>query len=214
MIHYYLHGVKTILIESQYIGSCSYWKELLRSEKIYLDRHEHFVKRSYRNRAHILGANGLLRLSIPLESGKHQHSAMKDVRISYNENWQKIHWQSLTSTYRRSPFFEFYEDHLRKMYETQYELLFEYNYNFMQVITGLLKINLPVTETDKYIAAVDDNIKDYRNYFLPGKEPGNDFTVYPQVFSDRFEFIPDLCVLDLLFNMGTRSLDYLSAVKY
>lgn len=206
--------MKTILIESQYIGSCSYWKELLSAEKISFDKHEHFEKRSYRNRAHILGANGLLRLSIPLESGKHQHSAMKDVRISYNANWQKIHWQSLTSAYRRSPFFEFYEDQVRKMYDTQYELLFDYNNEFLKVICGLLKINLPVTATDKYIAAVDEDVKDYRSYFSPGRKSGNNFAEYPQVFNDRFDFIPDLCVLDLLFNVGTRSLDYLSAVKY
>ena len=84
--------MRNILIESQYIGSCSYWKLLLDADTVVIDKHEHYVKRSYRNRAHILGANGLLRLSIPLESGKHQHAAMHDVRISYNQAWQNLHW--------------------------------------------------------------------------------------------------------------------------
>ena len=102
--------MNSILIESQYIGACSYWNILLKSSAITIDKEEHYTKRSYRNRAHILGANGLLRLSIPLERGKQQHSKMKDVRISYNERWQDLHWQSFTSAYRRSPFFEYYED--------------------------------------------------------------------------------------------------------
>ena len=76
-----------ILIEAQYIGTCSYWNLLLKADKIILDAEEHFEKRSYRNRAHILGANGVLRLSIPLARGTHQHSKMKDVKISYNERW-------------------------------------------------------------------------------------------------------------------------------
>ena len=204
--------MNAILIESQYIGSCSYWNFLLKSNEIYIDKHEHYVRRSYRNRAHILGANGLLRLSIPLESGKSQHSAMSDVRISYNENWQNLHWHSFTSAYRRSPFFEYYEDHFRKFYEEKFELLIDYNFQFMQTIANILKIELNTKFSEKYYAKDEFFGTDYRSLFLPSKQTSFEFASYPQVFNDRFPFEKDLCVLDLLFNVGTRSKEYLMSI--
>lgn len=209
----YLCCMNAILIESQYIGSCSYWNLLLKAETIVIDQHEHFVKRSYRNRAHILGANGLLRLSIPLVSGKHQHSAMKDVRISYNENWQSLHWHSFTSAYRRSPFFEYYEDHFRKFYEQKIELLIDYNFQFMQTIAAVLKTPLTVSFADKYYKKEEFSGMDYRSLSMPGKESAIGFPSYPQVFSDRFPFENDLCVLDLLFNIGTRAKEYIEKIE-
>lgn len=206
--------MKFVLIESQYAGSCTYWSILLQSEKIIVDRHEHFVKRSYRNRAHILGANGLLRLSIPLVHGKHQHAAMKDVRISYKENWQKLHWQSLTSCYRRSPFFEFYEDGFRRFYENEFEFLTDYNFQLLQVINGVLKTEMDIAFSDKYYTAADFEGTDFRSFMLPSKPAAHHFPEYPQVFSDRFAFQDDLSVLDVLFNLGSRSKEYLLSLKF
>lgn len=205
--------MNAILIESQYIGSCSYWNLLLKAETIIIDKHEHYVRRSYRNRAHILGANGLLRLSIPLEHGKSQHAAMKDVRISYNERWQDLHWHSFTSAYRRSPFFEFYEDYFRKFYEEKFELLTDFNFQLMQTIATILKSELVVSFPDTYYPKDEFYGTDYRSYLMPSKCIMSDFSAYPQVFNDRFPFEKDLCVLDLLFNVGTRSKEYIENIQ-
>lgn len=198
-----------ILIEAQYIGTCSYWNLLLKADKIILDAEEHFEKRSYRNRAHILGANGVLRLSIPLERGKHQHSKMKDVKISYNERWHDLHWQSFTSAYRRSPFFEYYEDNFKKFYVQKYESLLDYNFQLIQTISKILKTELPIIFADKYYTKNEIDAIDYRSFILPNQSPLIIAEQYTQVFSDRFSFEPDLCVLDALFNLGNRTKDYL-----
>jgi hypothetical protein len=198
-----------ILIEAQYIGTCSYWNLLLKADKIILDAEEHFEKRSYRNRAHILGANGVLRLSIPLERGKHQHSKMKDVKISYNERWHDLHWQSFTSAYRRSPFFEYYEDNFKKFYAQKYESLLDYNFQLIQTISKILKTELPIIFADKYYTKTEIDAIDYRSFILPNQSPLIIAEQYTQVFSDRFSFEPDLCVLDALFNLGNRTKDYL-----
>lgn len=205
--------MNSILIESQYIGSCSYWKLLLDAENIVIDRNEHYVKRSYRNRAHILGANGLLRLSVPLESGKHQHAAMGAVRISYNGNWQNLHWHSFTSCYRRSPFFEFYEDRFRKFYEERFELLIEYNTALIKTIAAILNTEINIGFTENYLRKEDFEGIDCRSFILPGKECVADFPMYTQVFNDRFDFVKDLSVLDLLFNTGTRCKEYLEKIE-
>lgn len=203
-----------ILVEAPYIGSCSFWSLLLGADKVLLERHEHFVKRSYRNRAHILGANGLLRLSIPLKHGKHQHAPMKDIRISYKEAWQKLHWQSFTSAYRRSPFFEFYEETFRPFYTEEYEFLFDYNFALLKTIASLLKAQVDFSCTERYNREAPECFEDRRSFILPGKMTEAACPSYPQVFSDRFEFVRDLCILDLLFNAGNRSREYLPVLRY
>ena len=205
--------MQPILIESQYAGNCSYWNLLLKSKEIYIDSHEHYVRRSYRNRTHILGANGLLRLSIPLESGKSQHAAMKDVRISYNERWQELHWHSMVSAYSRSPYFDYYEDHLKKFYEQKFELLIDFNFQFMQTIASILKVDLSVKFTEKYFSKDEFFGTDYRSFILPNKKSEINFSSYPQVFNDRFPFEADLSILDVLFNKGTTSVEYLSKLS-
>ena len=205
--------MQPILIESHYAGNCSYWNLLLKSKEIYIDSHEHYVRRSYRNRTHILGANGLLRLSIPLESGKSQHAAMKDVRISYNERWQELHWHSMVSAYSRSPYFDYYEDHLKKFYEQKFELLIDFNFQFMQTIASILKVDLSVKFTEKYFSKDEFFGTDYRSFILPNKKSEINFSSYPQVFNDRFPFEADLSILDVLFNKGTTSVEYLSKLS-
>lgn len=206
--------MSAILIESQYIGSCTYWHCLLQATSIVIDQEEHYVRRSFRNRAHILGANGLLRLSIPLERGKHQHSKMKDVKISYQENWQALHWHSITSCYRRSPYFEYYEDYFKPFYTEKQELLLDYNLSFMQTIASLLKIKLPISKSDKYYTSADFIGIDARSYFLPTKNITIDFPTYPQVFNDRFPFVKDLSLLDVLFNVGPNTSNYISSLPF
>ena len=201
--------MESIVIEPQYIGTCSFWK-LITSNDVVFDVYEHYQKRSYRNRAEIVGANGKLRLSIPLMHGKNQHAAIKDVRISYNERWQELHWQSLVSCYSRSPYFEYYEDKIKLFYTQQYEFLADYNIAFIEAIAKLLKTEIQYSLSKEYQNKEHFKDNDWRNLLLPKNTTNVDFPAYPQVFNDRFAFVPDLCVLDVLFNCGNRSLSYIN----
>ncbi len=198
--------MQSILIESQYVGSISYWKKIISTEQIWIDKHEHFVKRSYRNRCHILSANGLLRLSIPLERGKHQHAAMKDVKISNKENWQKLHWQSLQSCYRRSPYFEYYEAIFYQIYHSKTDFLVDFNLQILHAVLDILKVKKEWKLTEKYEASIENTL-DLRSELMPS----NPYVLprYLQVFSDRFDFIADLSIYDLLFNQGNQTMQYL-----
>lgn len=172
---------------------------------VLLDRHAHFEKGSYRNRCRIAGPNGTLTLSVPLVHGKHQHKPMGEVLISYLEPWQKIHWMTLCSCYRRSPYFEFFEDIFYKIFHTKYETLIELNYALLQVFIGYIKVNTSFSFTQQYIEYSTGEIDDKRNFILPKKDTGNlalKVPAYNQVFSDRFEFQRDLSIFDLLCNMG------------
>ncbi|MBC8045560.1 MAG: WbqC family protein, partial [Fimbriimonadaceae bacterium] len=129
-----------LLIEMQYLPAIASIMLIKQYDRIYIDVKEHYVKGTYRNRCHILGPNGLQRLSIPLLKGKHQHSSMDKVIISYAYNWQKDHWQSLCSAYRRSPYFEYYEDLFYPFYHQQFEKLIDFNYGLLKCIFKIFKI--------------------------------------------------------------------------
>lgn len=205
--------MKSILIEPQYAGTCSYWKLMLDAEFVVFDIHEHYVKRSFRNRACILGANGLLQLSIPLESGKSQHSAFKDVRISYKEDWQKHHWQSLLSAYSRSPYFEYYEHHFLPLYEKKPSFLLDWNLDLFRLLQNLLKQEIKFELSAIYKKKENCKETDCRNLILPRNINYESFPAYTQVFSDRMPFVEDLSILDLLFNTGNRSVDFLKQIR-
>jgi hypothetical protein len=204
--------MQSILIESQYAPPVAYYKALLTATSVTIDRHEHFRKGTYRNRCHIMGANALLPLSIPLVKGKHQHSPMHKVRISYNESWQKDHWMSLTSSYRRSPYFEFYEEYFSDFYHHQYPTLLEFNQAILQTTLQVLKLKPEISLSDKYYSTEEWQGLDLRSAIHPNPLKNTfsgNYTSYPQVFIDRMSFLPNLSIFDLLFHLGPRSVDYI-----
>lgn len=203
---------QSIIVEPHYWGSIAFYKALLQAEVITFDVHSNFKKGTFRNRCQIMGPNGLLNLSVPLVKGKDQHTIMDKVKISYTENWRKDHWQSLVSSYRRSAYFEFYEDAIAPIYEKEWTTLKELNQATLDVVFQLLKQKREIHYTEKYISQNEFEGQDWRDTIHPNPDKMTfPLTVqsYQQVFMDRMEFLPNLSILDLLFNLGPRSLDYL-----
>lgn len=190
---------------SYFLTLCAHW-----DRPILIERFEHYPKQTYRSRASILAANGKLDLYIPVQKGKAVHTVMKDVRISYDADWQRLHWMSLQTAYRSSAYFEYYEDDFAAFYNKQYEFLLDYNIELTQLILRLLKMDVKIALTESFRADVPESL-DFRSKIHP-KKPAVALTQpYHQVFSDRFDFIPDLSIVDLLFNQGPRSKDILLA---
>src|SRR5262249_33518318 len=147
------------------------------NQPVAIEEHENFVKSTFRNRCEIAGANGRQILSIPLLGGRDHHRLYKDVRISYYEDWQKKHWQSIRSAYGSAPFFEFYPDRFQPFYEQRYELLFDFNKALLKVVLGALKFNQGLTFTDSYKSESPYKDTSPFNNQSPVK--------YYQVFEDR-----------------------------
>lgn len=202
----------SIIIEPHYWGSIAYFQLLLKSEHVVLDVHSNFRKGTFRNRCQIMGPNGMLNLSVPLVKGKDQHTIMDRVKISYAENWRKNHWQSLISSYRRSSYFEFYEDDIAPIYKGEFSSLKELNQATLDVAMKLLKKEIPFQYTEQFIAKENFEGQDFRDMIHPNvNKIGIEVSKVPyqQVFMDRMEFLPNLSILDLLFNLGPRALDYI-----
>lgn len=199
------------LLPSVYLGSVQYFSKLLSYPSVMIEHYEHFPKQTYRNRCNIYGANGLLSLSIPLEKRK-EKTITKDIRISYENNWQKIHWRSLESSYRCSPFFEYYEDDLAPFYTKKINYLVEFNEAMLELIMRLTGIKKKFLYTTEYHQNYPDT-DDFRKSISPkiNFEHDTDFTCKPylQVFENKSGFIPNLSIIDLLFNQGNDSIDFI-----
>jgi hypothetical protein len=175
---------------------------------ILIEREEHFPKQTYRNRANIYSPDGVLTLTVPVTKGSKNHTKITDVKISYDFEWQRLHWLGLQACYRRSAYFEYYEDDFSVFYHRKYDYLFDYNEQLLQFLLKSIKLKTTINFTesyeDEYVA-----IPDLRNSFSPKKESNLDQKPYFQVFDDRLGFLKNLSIVDLLFNQGPQSINYL-----
>lgn len=191
-----------------YIPPVSYFTALKEQNFSFsLEKQEHFPKQTYRNRANIASPDGILDLVVPVIKGSKVRTPYKDVKISYDAKWQRLHWLSLQTCYRSSAYFEYYEDGFVSFYEKKYDFLFDYNLELLQWIFKQLKINPTVNFTEEYFK--ETNGLDLRESFNKKTIHAIETKSYFQVFSDRNEFIPNLSIVDLLFNQGPQTKSYL-----
>ncbi len=199
---------------SAYWPSLQYFYYVLNSEKVLIEQHDHYQKQSFRNRTQILTANGVLDLVIPvLNTGK--KTIMQWVEIDYKEKWQIKHWRAITSAYKNSPYFDFFEEEIQAFYNVEEKYLLHYNLKQLELIFKILrkKKNYALSET---FEEVYNNSIDKRFDIHPKINFENDLNIkqilqkkYYQTFSDKHGFKPNLSVLDLIFNEGKGALNYL-----
>ena len=202
------------LLSSTYFGPIQWYQKLNRYDECLIERHESFIKQTYRNRMLIPTTNGPLSLTIPTN---HDISlSMKDIRISDHANWRHVHWNALLSAYGESPFFEYYQDDIRPFFEKKYEFLFDFNMETTEKMIELLDIRPKISITEAYIQSKEleeeDEIKDFRDAIRPKKPlPDAEFTPqrYYQVYEQKHGFQPNMSILDLLFNEGNEAIFYL-----
>ncbi|MDR0371808.1 MAG: WbqC family protein [Prevotellaceae bacterium] len=197
------------LLSTAYLPPVSYFSILKKSETVFLEQYEHYIKQTYRNRCKILTANGVMSLVIPVEKIKNERIPIRDVRLAAHVDWQTQHWRALKSAYNSTPFFEFYADDLLPFYKQKWRFLLDFNLQMLAKLLELTDIQTKIILTENYQMPSEKFI-DSRNNIHPKKNyQDRPFTPYYQVFRERFGFSPDLSVVDLLFNMGNESLFYL-----
>ena len=211
----------TCLLSTTYFGPVQWYQKLYRYDTILIEQHEAFSKQTYRNRCLIATTQGIQALTIPIEHSDHSTSSVFDVqsiRISDHGNWRHLHWQAIQSAYGESPFFEYYEDDLRPFFTNRdWERLIDFNDAICQTMCQLLDIHPHIERTTQFtpnalLVNSPTPLIDFREVIHPKHpQPDADFTAKPyyQVYRQRHGFLPNLSILDLLFNMGPESIYYL-----
>lgn len=201
--------MKTSLLHPMYFGSILQYVAVAKSDVVVFENEDNYQKQTYRNRTYIYGANGKLLLTIPIKHNQKQERQLyKDVLIENDFQWQALHWKSFETAYRTSPFFEYYEDEFVHLFEKPKEFLLDFNYECMQVVLDCLQLDTSFSKTTTY-AKGPKEVTDLRDLVNARREKLYNLQPYIQVFEDKYGFIPNLSILDLIFNEGTNALTYL-----
>jgi len=200
-----MNAEKTIILPFCTLGNVFYYSIFL-SNPVVIDVFENYRKQTWRNRYDIMGPNGVQSLTVPVQGQTGKKIAMCDIKIDNRLPWQRTHFRSIITAYGSSPFYEHYIEIFEPLYSRKFEHLIDFNTEAFKTIQQQISPELNIKFSTKYVEVNDSNI-DLRPYFKPlhFSQIGHQPLTYLQTFSDRFEFIPNLSVLDLIFNAGPDS---------
>ena len=194
------------LLHPSYFPSISHFTVMAQSDKIVFEMEDNFQKQTNRNRMNIYSPNGLQLLNIPIKHSKNAHQKTKDIQLETAFDWQKQHFKSLEAAYRSSPFFEFFEDDIRPVFEKKHTFLMDLNLQTLEIVSKCLGLKFDFRNSEEYFR--NPTQTDFRA-LVDGKKDTFKSEPYPQVFEEKFGFINNLSILDLLFNEGRHALNYL-----
>ncbi|MBC2845746.1 WbqC family protein [Winogradskyella flava] len=195
------------LIHPTYFPNLEHFAAIVNADSIYFEVCDNYQKQSFRNRTEIYGANGKLSLTVPVNYSQKNRQLYKDVKIANKDQWQLQHFKSLQSAYSMSPFFEHYIDDLRPLFEKQFEYILDLNLECFELLLDCLQVELTTYKTSIFEKEPKDK-KDFR-VLVKRNHQANALDYYTQVFTKKHGFIPNLSILDLLFNEGPNSELYL-----
>jgi len=204
-------NMKNVLLPVFYLPPISWFSVFLDAEnEVVFEQFESFPKQTYRSRTNIYGANGKLSLIIPItHNGKRE---FKDIEISYSEDWRSIHWKSIKTAYQSSPYFEYYEDKLKKIFELKEKYLLDFNIKALEIIQQILKTEKAQSLNEEYIKNPD--AVNFREKFSAKLPSEFEMEEYYQTFTDKLGFLADLSIVDLICNKGPESMTYIKNIKY
>lgn len=197
-----------LLSHPLYFAPLPFYARLFTNRELVIDGNAPFVKQTYRNRTLIATENGTQSLTIPVvhDGGR---TAMRDVRISEHGNWRRQHWNAIVSAYRKSPFFDYYADDFAHFYEEKSGFLMDFNirlHNMASELLGLQHTLIIADEKNDFFSDMVEDIRYISSLARVAEDDCSKMVPYYQVFMQRHGFIPNLGIIDLLFNMGPEGL--------
>lgn len=198
--------MQTVHLSTAYLAPIQYYCKLLQYKNVYIETAENYIKQTYRNRCTIATANGPLTLSVPIIKPDTLKCLTKDIRISDHGNWRHLHWNAILSAYNMSPFFEYYEEDFAPFYEKRYEFLMDFNDALQETILHLIDLQPSIQQTTEYQPEVCHDFREAIRPRQPMADPSFAPKSYYQVFQEKHGFLPNLSIVDLLFNMGPESI--------
>ncbi len=209
-----------VILSTAYLPPIQYFSKLVLYSEVLIEVQESYSKQSYRNRCEILSCNGLLPLTIPVIKVNGNNTLTKDVEIDYSMNWQKNHWKAIESAYRTSVYYDFVADLINPYFSKKEKFLIDLNTKIILEVMEFLGVSKRTTNTSEFVNEYSKDVDDFRSSIHPKPQfqiIDNEFKAikYFQVFNDRFGFLPNLSIIDLLFNEGLNGLNIIkdSSIK-
>jgi hypothetical protein len=202
--------MQNTLFSSAYLPPIEYFYFLLKAENSVVERFETYKKQTYRNRCYVYTEKGKTALSIPISKPFGNHTKTSEIEIFYSENWQLNHWKTISTAYQSSPFFLYYKDELEVFYKMKFTKLIDFNNRLMQTLIEMLEIDVSISFSGHF-EKPSENENDLRFKISPKEDSLlSGLPPYSQVFDDRHGFLPNLSIIDLLFNKGPEAGIYLN----
>lgn len=199
-----------VLLSTAYLPPLDYFHLIINAGEIVLEANENYIKQTYRNRCYILSSHGAHLLSVPIYEGSRHKIPVKEVKIDYSKRWQQVHLRAIVSSYRCSPYFEFFYEPLENIINRKFELLWDLNLELLTTLLRMLKLKKKLKLSDEF-SILSGEPDDFRYRLEPGKNLF-EYKSYLQVFSANIAFIPNLSIIDLIFNQGPDAESYLRNV--
>ena len=200
----------TVLLSTAYFPPADYFSLVAGSDKVRIEKWENYHKQTFRNRCTILGANGPLDITIPVLRGSFHKTPIRDLQIDESRRWRDLHLRGILSAYATAPYFEFYFETIKDVITKKHRYLLDLNMEALEKMLDVVGIDVRVSFTEEF--AGEGMVEgDFRYLITPKKRVRRDppkEARYPQVFSDRYGFVPGLSIIDMLLNNGpgTRAL--------
>ena len=203
--------MRDVYLTTAYLAPVEYYAHMLHADRVFIEQHDHYMKQTYRNRCIIVGPSGKIDLTVPTVKPDTLKCPVKDIRISDHGNWRHLHFNALESAYGNTPYFEYYRDDFAPFYEKRFEFLLDFNLQLQETVCSLIDMQPEISLTTDYKSDFTVNELDLREVIHPKKDFATSDTAftpmpYYQVFQEKLGFIPNLSIVDLLFNMGPESL--------
>ncbi|HPS61890.1 MAG TPA: WbqC family protein [Bacteroidales bacterium] len=201
------------LFPTAFLPPVQYMAESARSDTLVIEDFETYRKQTCRNHCEIAGPNGRQILTVPVTKPEGNHTRTRDIRILYDQPWHILHWRSIETAYNNSPFFLFYQDAFRPLFEKRFTFLIDLNQAGMEIILPILNLRVPIAHTLRY-EAIPDGSSDLRQKLgTKHSSASYHFPKYSQVFFPKHPFHPGLSILDTIFNLGPETKEYLNSVR-
>ena len=190
-----------VYTDLHYFGCLSYYHVFAAHEQIVFDNKTAFSKMSFKNRMVIATAQGPLHSTIPIVGGRDQKTPMNEIQIAYDSPWKSQHFKAISINYKRAPYFEYYVDSLKALYDNDYVYLNDFLLATQHWIKQQLKANWSI-ELANEPTPIQHSLK-WVDLMKPNNfETSNNQFKYQQVFDSTTGFIPNSCIVDALFAMG------------
>ena len=227
-----IKSMRVTILQPSYLPWLGYFEQMQRSDQFVLYDDVQFTRRDWRNRNRIRVPEGSVWLTVPVIQKNKYEQSLLETKIDNSTSWKRKHLETIRCHYSKTPFFDLYFPWCEKVFNSEWNFLLDLSLETIQYLKGQLKISTPLLrsselggtgdKTERLISVCKqlgatqylsgESAKNYiseKDFSDQGIELEYQEYQHPE-YPQRYEgFVPFLSTIDLLFNCGDKSLDFL-----